>query len=183
LRKSNRSDFYVVVSTLAIMTLAACGGRAASNAPVLDARGTAVQKALDDAPPRFIIAYGNKTATDAAKYKGFPHVHLTPVKTHASSYTVVTWDKDMPIVPTPTYMGRSYPSGIIGRMIVDKLGDDQIGAFGVKVTPFRAHFEINSLGKELLLRHIIEVAPTDITDGHAEITKDADGNFVAKLDG
>jgi len=48
-----------------------------------------------------------------------------------------------------------------------------------QAAPFRAHFEPTELGKELIAAGLA-TRPEDVPNGHATITKDADGNFVAQ---
>jgi hypothetical protein len=68
----------------------------------------------------------------------------------------------------------------IGHFVVDKVGEEQDGQMGGKVTPFKVHFEWNAIGKDMLARHLA-TTPATPTDQMAQLHKDADGKWVAQI--
>jgi hypothetical protein len=164
-----------------------------------DGRAVAIQKALDESrSPRAPVIVGDicsafrredsAIATSVAPYKNVPQAHVTAVNREvATSFGDrrtehcwnVTWSAGSGIVQAR----RGLPGyASIGRLIVDKVGDDQQQS-NVTVTPYRAHFEPNALGKSLASAGVVRppYTPKDITDGQAVLHKDADGSWVAQL--
>ncbi len=154
------------------------------------ARAAAVQKALDASPPVLGVPRGkacelDSPAVDAwmdpARFKSIKEVKIAPaghgegILSDAPCYTF-TWDSSVVFDPkAQVFDGTAVP---LGRLIVDKVGDDETVA-GAQAAPFRAHFEANEIGKELIAAGLVN-QPQDVPNGHATITKDADGNYVAQ---
>jgi len=88
------------------------------------------------------------------------------------------WKKDDIVETTsfPSYRGFI----LIGRYVVEKIGEEQQGAFGTRVVPFRAHFVANNLGSKLISLGLAEKPPAMI-EQQAEMHKDVDGRPVAAL--
>jgi len=154
------------------------------------ARTAAVQKALDANPPVLGVPRGKACELDSAvvdawmdptRFKSIKEVKIAPagygsgILADAPCYTF-TWDSSVVFDPkAQTFNGTAVP---LGRLIVDKVGDDETVG-GVQAAPFRAHFEATDLGKELIAAGLAS-RPQDVPNGHAMITKDADGNYVAQ---
>ncbi len=153
------------------------------------ARLAAVQKALDAHPPAIGVPRGKACEVgspvadaymDPNKFSHVKEVKVTPDGTGMGIGMAqdpcykFTWDSSV------TFDQPAFPGvGVaIGRLIVDKVGDDETVGSG-QAAPFRAHFEANDLGKELIAAGLAQ-PPRDVPNGHATITKDADGNFVAQ---
>jgi hypothetical protein len=173
--------------SVVIMAVAAvgCGGGDGG------ARSAAVQKALDASPPVLGVPQGKECEQDSpgvdawmdpARFKSVKEVKIVPagygtgILADAPCYTF-TWDSSVVFDPKgQVFSGSALP---LGRLIVDKVGDDETVA-GVQAAPFRAHFEASKLGKELIAAGLAN-QPLDVPNGHAAITKDADGNYVAQI--
>ncbi len=154
------------------------------------ARTAAVQKALDASPPVLGVPRGkacelDSPAVDAwmdpTRFKSIKEVKIAPaghgegILADASCYAF-SWDSSVVFDPkAQVFNGTAVP---LGRLIVDKVGDDETVA-GVQAAPFRAHFEPTDVGKELIAAGLVG-RPQDVANGHAMITKDADGNYVAQ---
>jgi hypothetical protein len=153
------------------------------------ARVAAVQKALD-AHPRLLgvprgkaCKVGAVIADDWMDPQRFAHVKEVKIKPAGTQNSIFgplpcytfTWDSSVAF-GTPAFHGVNVS---LGRFIVDKVGDDEtVGS--VQAAPFRAHFEASEVGKDLIAAQLAQ-HPDDIANGHAMLTKDADGNFVAEI--
>jgi hypothetical protein len=177
------SIILAVVQFVGVLSLAACGD---------NGRLKAVQAAMDASARQPILSVPNndycgqlyaKTVgrrdLDPDSYKGMSHVSVTPVVTHdfmgAHNCFHFAWDSSARFDAFGTAEDRS--NLIIGRYVVDKVGDDQTGLFGAKIAPFKAHFEANDIGKMLIARGLAR-APNDIENGQATVGTDADGKWV-----
>ncbi len=154
------------------------------------ARTAAVQKALDASPPVLGVPRGKACEVDSTvddawmdptRFKSIKEVKIAPaghgegILADAPCYTF-TWDSSVVFDPkAQVFDGVAVP---LGRLIVDKVGDDE-SVGGVQAAPFRAHFEASDIGKELIAAGLAN-QPQDVPNGHATITKDADGNYVAQ---
>jgi hypothetical protein len=180
-----------LVTTAAI--LAACGGgggessSAATVSVAADGRTAAIQKLLDMKPQTLEVPHGkicgartnySRITLEPAKWAHVAEVHAVPAANSGTEpCAIFTWVKTANV--HNVFNGIIYEwTANIGRYIVDKVGDEEPGALGGKVTPFKAHFVANKLGAEIIAASIIK-APADITDGGATLHKDADGNWVA----
>jgi hypothetical protein len=159
----------------------------AASPQVIDGRAAAIQKLLDTKPQTLEVPHGkicgartnySRITLDPNKWEHVVEVHVTPLGGSGENRCATfAW--------APAASVRHDFDGIvytwqttIGRYIVDKVGDEEPGALGGKVTPFKAHFVANKLGAEFIAASIIK-APADITDGGATLHKDADGNWIA----
>jgi hypothetical protein len=153
------------------------------------ARLAAVQKALDAHPPAVGVPRGKACEVgspvadaymDPDKLSHVKEVKVTPDGTGMGIGMAqdpcykFTWDSSVTF-GQPAFPGEGVA---LGRYIVDKVGDDETVGSG-QAAPFRAHFEATGLGKELIAAGLATL-PQDVPNGHATITKDADGNFVAQ---
>ncbi len=150
----------------------------------------AVQKALDASPPVLGVPRGKACEIDSSvddawmdptRFKSIKEVKIAPagrgegILADAPCYTF-TWDSS--VVFDPKAQVFDGVAVTLGRLIVDKVGDDE-SVGGVQAAPFRAHFEASDIGKELIAAGLAN-QPQDVPNGHATITKDADGNYVAQ---
>ncbi len=171
----------------AAIALAGCSGGAQS-----DGRLAAIQTALDAHPPFINVPNGTVCHLDVywpagnypSKFKGLSYVNVKPAGVHRDMFsgtepcTTVTWDASAHFTPQP---GNEESGTIpIGRFIVDKVGDEQDGPLGMKLTPFKQHFEWSAIGKDMLARHVA-IEPTAPADRSAVLHKDADGKWVAEI--
>ena len=94
----------------------------------------------------------------------------------------LTWSPSSGIrnLPPPDYGGANYADALLGHYVVDKVGEEQDGAMGLKVTPYKAHVVLNELAKSLIAARVVR-APADVTDGQVLLRKDADGKWIAQL--
>jgi hypothetical protein len=188
------------IIAVAVTALCGCGG---GSAPQADGRAAAIQKMLnadnpaangsDKRPTAIGIINGPACSTSAphpagrdnpASYAHIPGVHVVaratsrnPDGTRTTCWTV-TWDASTGIYHENVGFSTAWAVPI-GTYIVDKVGDEQTGPLGIKVTPYKAHVETNALGKALIAAHITMI-PKDITDGQSALHKDADGTWIAQ---
>jgi hypothetical protein len=176
-----------LVATLGFaLLLTACGGGGVQS----DGRVAAVQAALD-ANPSFIFVPNGKSCHHDIYWgniapKNFKGLKYVTVKASGEDRTfmgtepctTVTWDKSAKIMPT---IGNDERAELpIGHYVVEKVGDEQDGPMGAKVTPYKAHFEWSSIGKDMQARHLAQ-EPAPRPDAMAEMHKDADGKWIAQL--
>jgi hypothetical protein len=171
---------------LSAVALVGCGGGQD------DGRLAAIQAALDARQPFINVPNGKVCHLDVYwpagnspdKFKGLSYVSVKAAGVQhdmmmgTQPCTIVTWAPSAHF--TVNAANEENGSLPIGRFIVDKVGDEQDGPLGTKVTPFKVHFEWSAIGKDMLARHLAQ-EPTPPTDPMAELHKDADGKWVAQL--
>jgi hypothetical protein len=178
-----------LLALVACALVAGCGGATTSSA---DPRAAAIQKYLDATPnlPYAPVANGPECAgpgrPSPALYRTVPgaHVRAQPVQRESDGSIVrcytVTWDASVPVAMRALCaMCGSTPQTPFGRFVVDKVGEEQSGPLGIKVTPYTAHFVPNSVGEHLIAVKLAS-RPNDISDGQAALLKDANGNWVVQ---
>ena len=174
-----------IAALCVVVVASACSG-AANDVP---GKTAAIQALLDSSEKRPAVMVPNgkncpgwmsTLPTDIAAFQAIKEVHVSK---DGACYDF-TWDASALILPGER-MGPLGPVHIftapVGRYIVDKVGDEADGPAGTKITPYKAHFEKNAIGPELLAAHEWNgKAGDDITDGQAVLHKDADGKWIAQ---
>ena len=149
------------------------------------ARITAIQTALDTKPPSHEVPNGRSCFKDPGAYRKIAYVHIkkdeSPDFTGSKTCFFLSWEPSVHLTEERIPItGSVYYTAPIGRFVVDKIGTeaDVTTGFGtIKATPFKAHFQQNDVGKELIGAGIATPAP-DITDGQVALHKDADGKWL-----
>lgn len=168
---------------LSLSVLCACGGALGG-----DGRREAIQTALDADPPSQQVFSGRWCDKVSDKYRKVALVHIKDDGTQISTYPraekqcyLYSWEPSAHIASkTIPITGTGYFTAAIGRFIIDKVGteaDVSTGFGTVKATPFKAHFQVNEVGKQLIAAGIATPAP-DISDGQVALHKDADGKWI-----
>jgi len=185
LRNANALTSAALVTAIA---LAGCGGGAQN-----DGRLAAIQAALDARPMQINVPNGTVCHADAfwvagnapAKFKGLSYVSVKAAGVQhglmgTEPCTTVTW---APSSHFAVNAGNDENGWLpVGHFIADKVGDEQDGPGGIKLTPFKVHFEWFAIGKDMLARHLAK-APDPPADPMAALHKDADGKWIAQLEG
>jgi len=179
------------ISFLAIgaTILAGCGGHASSG-PFTDPRVAAIETFLDSKTTKFQVPNGPHSVGCDHPYTSDPspsrYAKVKGAHVRPSGYSglglcyIVTWDKSVPLIEIGASNGDRQYAVDAGHYIVDKVGDEEDGPLGVKETPYKAHFIATPVGKSLIAAGLFNL-PSTITDGQAELHKDADGKWVAGL--
>jgi hypothetical protein len=189
-----------VSAALAVVALGALCACAASTGPDdSPARKAAIQRALDARPVTGGVEAGRLCgrAEDWAglaprfnphRYERVPGAHVRADGDAArigSDWTArnpcwfVSWDAATGVNNAPAGSAIAIQvAANIGRYAVDKVGEDQTGAGGGKLTPYTAHFEPSALGKALIAAGVVH-EPTPI-DARASLVKNADGAWVVE---
>jgi hypothetical protein len=177
---------FIVTIFVAGGSLSACAGGGSD-----DGLQAAVQAALDTRPPNAQVPDGkvcgdtDDVAAAPKKFMHFPFVHVTSIGTEtgifgATPCYMVVWDKSTGVSPVPAGMDGGPTEAVIGRMVVDKVGEVQSSADATsKMAPYTAHFEPNEVGKALTAADIVS-RPQDENDGQANVHKDANDKWVAE---
>ncbi len=163
-----------------------CGGGSIGD----DGRTAAIQAALDAEPITITVPSGTTCHDDEYWGASAPHVfsHLPYVTVKragtqtgimgTSPCTSVIWAKSTNFEPN---IGNDEEVELpVGHLVVDKVGEEQDMGNGVKATPFKSHFEWYPVGKDMQARHLAQPA-TQGPDEEAQLTKDADGKWVARI--
>lgn len=168
--------------------LSACSGGAGGGD---DGRMAAVQTALDANPTVLTVPNGKTCHSDVYwgaiapdKFKGLGYVEVKSAGSETGlmgtqSCTTVTWSKSANVKPSIGDEERAQLP--VGRYVVDKVGEEQDGPMGSKVYPYKAHFEVNAIGKDMIARHMAQEPPAR-PDSIVALHKDADGKWVAQLE-
>lgn len=176
------------LALLAIIVVLSAVGCAGS-----DERVAAVQRAYDAShlawtyvPTGNNCYDGTSTVADPNRYVGVPGATVGPDTYHrtASSSSggaffpkirycrTVSWDPKLLVSPNEVS---------IGRYVVEKVGPSQ-NVYGIEEAPVRAKLELSALGRsmvdhDLVLKNRLE------DNTYVTLSKDADGQSVAKLPG
>lgn len=89
-----------------------------------------------------------------------------------------SWPASIKFISKKDYFGNTRSAVQTGRYIVDKVGEEQDDAQGVKSTPFKAHFEPSEVGAAMFTAKVVE-RPPDISN-MLPMHKDADGKWVVR---
>jgi hypothetical protein len=174
--------------TVALVTaVTGCGGGGTLGGD--DGRMAAIQAALDARPITITVPSGTTCYDDAFwggiaphHFVGLSYVTVKPAGTQhgfmgTQPCTTVTWAKSTHFVPQ---IGNDERGQLpVGHLVVDKVGEEQ-EISGVKVTPFKSHFEWFPIGKDMLARNLAKPVSQD-ADQEAQLFKDADGHWVAQI--
>lgn len=190
-----------VSATVAVAALGALCACASSTAPDESAaKKAAIQRALDARPITGGVEAGRLCGRsedwaglaprfDPHRYEHVPGAHVRADGDAARIGTdwkarnpcwFVSWDAASGVNNAPA--GSSIAIQVaakIGRYVADKIGEEQTGAGGGKITPYSAHFEPTALGKALVAAGVVR-EPAPIGDGRASLVKNADGVWVVE---
>jgi hypothetical protein len=180
---------------LGIILLAACGGGGGGPSHD-DGRAMAIQTMLnappfangsDRRPSAHDVINGHVCRTSLNNPASYAHVPGVVLTTSGSERGlngsmlkcwIVKWNPATGIHQETAIFGMTDWAVPIGTWIVDKVGDEQTEPLG-KITPYKAHVDLNALGNAMIAAHIT-TAPKSITDGLSSLHKDADGKWIAQ---